>query len=194
MDLDDAQIMQRLQAGQFELFEQLVRRYRVALFRAAWSKLGDPTWAEDVVQETFLAVFAARHTFKPDYSFRTWLWTILLNLCSRQWKRRENRPREFLFSKLNAGAGAGPSFPEPSHQETGLSALLWTERREQLLEALSRLPEAQADALRLRFFGELKFSEIALAMGSSVSAAKVRVKHGLQTLAQVFRGQEGESR
>ena len=64
---------------------------------------------------------------------------------------------------------------------------------EELLETLARLPEPQADALRLRFFGELNFSEIALAMGSSVSAAKVRVRNGLQALSQMLRADEGES-
>lgn len=186
MQLDDAEIMQRLQAGQLELFEVLVQRYRLPLLRAAWSKLGDPNWADDVVQETFLAVFTARHTYRSEFSFRTWLWTILLNLCSRQWKRQETRPREFLFSKLHRDSGTGASIPEPIHRQTGLAAVLGTERRQQLVEALSRLPEPQADALRLRFFGELKFSEIAQAMESSVSAAKVRVKHGLEALARIF--------
>lgn len=189
MPLDDAEIMQQLQAGQLELFDVLVHRYRMPLFRAAWSKLGDPYWADDVVQETFMAVFTARHTYRAEFSFRTWLWTILLNLCSRQWKRKETRPREFLFSKLSDASGTRLAFPEPSHRQTGLAAVLATERRVQLIEALSRLPEAQADALRLRFFGELKFSEIAQAMESSVSAAKVRVKSGLETLARIFEEQ-----
>ena len=41
----------------------------------------------------------------------------------------------------------------------------------------------QADALRLRFFGELSFPEIAAVMGSSLGAAKMRVKNGLLTLS-----------
>jgi RNA polymerase sigma-70 factor (ECF subfamily) len=64
--------------------------------------------------------------------------------------------------------------------------MLLLERREQLRLALEQLPEAQADALRLRFFGGLKFEEIAAAMESSVSGAKVRVKQGLIKLASLL--------
>src|SRR4029077_6986423 len=94
VDLDDVQIMCRVQAGEVELFDLLVRRYRGPLLNVAWSKLGDATWAEDVVQETFLAAFAARATYNPRFAFRTWVWTILLNLCRRQWQRRQTRPGE----------------------------------------------------------------------------------------------------
>src|SRR5690606_25097290 len=131
-------------------------------------------WAEDVVQEAFLAAFAARHTYDPTFSFRTWLWTILLNLCRRQWKRRESRPQEISW-----GAGSddeSTSLPEPATETTALTQMLAVERRQQVHVLLARLPEPQADALRLRFFGGLQFDEIAEIMGSSVSGAKRRVK------------------
>lgn len=182
--------MRGVQAGRLELFDQLVVRYRGPLLHVAWSKLGDRAWAEDVVQETFLAAFAARHTYLPEFSFRTWLWTILLNLCRRQWKQRAARPQETSSSSF----GGPRSFPEPAYYDSGLSQLLGVEQREDLVTLLAKLPEPQADALRLRFFGGLQFAEIAQAMNSSVSGAKQRVKCGLQTLAQLFREREGDSR
>ncbi len=93
MPSDDVDIMRRVQAGEVEAFDLLVHRYRSALLRVAASKLGNAAWAEDVVQETLLAAYAARATYNPQFAFRTWLWTILLNLCRRQWQRRESRPR-----------------------------------------------------------------------------------------------------
>ncbi len=84
-----------------------------------------------------------------------------------------------------------PTTPaEPIEQETGLSRLLLLERREQLAALLNDLPEPQGDALRLRFFGGLKFSEIADAMKSSVSGAKRRVQTGLLALAEKLRQDE----
>lgn len=191
VELDDVQIMQAVQAGQVELFDVLVRRYRGPLLNVAWSKLGDANWAEDVVQETFLAAFAARGTYNPVFAFRTWVWTILLNLCRRQWKRRESRPGEFaLPARTMTETGA---YIEPASHETPLANALLVERREQVHVLLKSLPEVQADALRLRFFGGLQFSEIALAMKSSVSAAKQRVKSGLVTLAEQLRQSGGEN-
>jgi RNA polymerase sigma-70 factor (ECF subfamily) len=190
VDLDDARIMQQVQAGDLASFDQLVLRYRGPLLQVAWSKLGNRTWAEDVVQEAFLAAFAARQTYNSDFSFRTWLWTILLNLCRRQWKRHAERPREISLS----GPSGPPGLPELVSPDGGLGQILRAERHEQLQAWLACLPEPQADALRLRFFGGLKFAEIALAMDSSESAAKVRVKHGLESLALLHQAEEGVSR
>ena len=190
MKLDDTQIMLRVQDGQFALFDELVLRYREPLIRVARSKLGDLAWAEDVVQETFLAVFAARHTFDAKFSFRTWLWTILLNLCRRQLKRKKNRPQEVSQSILEAGRTI--RLPEPACHETGLSRVLLSERRKQVAALLGKLPEVQADALRLRFYGGLKYAEIARTMNCSLSGAKLRVRNGLSALAKHLGNEEGE--
>ena len=185
---DDRHIMRSVQAGEAQAFDLLVRRYRGPLLNVAWSKLGDAAWAEDVVQETFLAAFAARATYSPEFSFRTWLWTILLNLCRRQWRRRETRPRE--HSLASAAVGELIGYNEPLACDSPLAQALATECRERVHLWLKRLPEAQADALRLRFFGELQFSEIADAMGSSVSGAKQRVRLGLATLSEQLRAEQ----
>lgn len=190
MNLEDSEIMQRVQAGQVDLFDLLVRRYRSVLTNVAYSKLGDGAWAEDVVQETFLAAFAARATYNPQFAVRTWLWTILLNLCRRQWKRRESRPRERQWS-ISHEDDTG-SYNEPVTHDTALAQILRTERSAAVHQLLCRLPESRADALRLRFFGGLQFAEIALAMGSSVGAAKQRVKFGLAELAEQLRHTGGD--
>jgi RNA polymerase sigma-70 factor (ECF subfamily) len=190
VELDDLQIMRRVQAGQVELFDLLVERYRGPLLNVAWSKLGELTWAEDVVQEAFLAAFASRATYNPQFAFRTWLWTILLNLCRRNWQRRESRPREHSLPRTNIDNLAG--YREPATCETAPALLLRVESREEVHRLLARLPEVQADALRLRFFGGLQFAEIALAMNSSLGAAKQRVKNGLAALADQLRENEGE--
>ena len=199
MDWDDRELMQRVQAGQLSLFDELVRRYRGPLHRVAADKLGDAGRAEDVVQETFLAVFAARHTYKPQFAFRTWLWTILLNLCRRELSKRKRRSREVLNSTLSASSQGFSEIPgnrspraEPSTTETGLTRILQRERKQQLLDQLAKLPEVQADAIRLRFFGELKYGEIAEAMGCREITAKVRVRNGLATLSRLLRDTMGE--
>ena len=183
--------MRLVQNGQLEPFEELVRRYRAPLLRVAASKLGDATAAEDIVQEAFLAVFAACDTFNPAFSFRTWLWTILLNLCKRQLKRRSRQPGLPPSDAARASSQTGLS--EPIHHETGLIRALLHERNTRLRELLLTLPEVQSDAVRLRFFGGLKFQEIAEAMGCSLIAAKMRVKNGLLKLAETLRKEEGAS-
>jgi RNA polymerase sigma-70 factor (ECF subfamily) len=183
---DDATLMRRVQAGETAPFEELVRRYRGPLARVAFSKLGDAAGTEDVVQETFLAVFAARATFNPRFAFRTWLWTILLRLCARR-RLRGQRPGEI-------GGLIDPQLADqrPAAADSVLAQVLRDEEQSLVHAALAELPEAEADALRLRFFGGLKFEEIAIAMQSSVSGAKQRVKHGLERLSVRFQPAAGD--
>jgi RNA polymerase sigma-70 factor, ECF subfamily len=183
---DDCQLMQKVQAGDVRCFELLVERYRPALVRVAAGMLSDQVLAEDVVQETFLAVFAARHTYDPAFHFRTWLWTILLNFCRRHAARRARRPQQLVRSNL--GPHETAALANPQTPETALAGLLERERNEQLQQLLNELPDAQADAIRLRFFAGLTYHEIAQSMGVSLGGAKLRVRAGLAKLSQQLCG------
>ncbi len=189
----DAALVERVRAGNSECFAELVRRYGSALARVARSRLGRSDWAEDVVQETFLAAFKSCASYNPQYSFRTWLWTILLNQCRGHYQRRmRSVPVEPLGAECEqttAHNGAGQPGTSP------LGELLAKERTAKLESLLGKLSTVQADALRLRFFGGLKFHEIAEAMPCSLNTAKARVRGGLVRMAELLEtaGAEGAS-
>jgi RNA polymerase sigma-70 factor (ECF subfamily) len=182
---DDAQLMRRVQAGETELFERLAVQYRHALYRVARSRLRDDATAEEVVQDTLLSAFRSRHTFRAGFNFRTWLWTILLNRCRRVQNARGRQPQAISWTQIRE-THAGP-LPSESHDSSPLAGLLQRERSEILETLLARLPEPVADALRLRFFAELKFHEIAQTQGCSLGTAKNRVKSGLLRLSALLR-------
>ncbi|WP_425616352.1 RNA polymerase sigma factor [Anatilimnocola sp. NA78] len=171
-------------AGDEGAFAQLAQRYQGPLLNAARSRLGDRQLAEDAVQEALLCAFRWLHTYDSQYSFRTWLWTILLNQCTRIAQRRNKMPAS---SSPERSAAEGLTLclhtQELRTECSPFEQLLARESAARLHELLARLPEAQADALRLRFFGGLKFEEIAQAMECSVSGAKNRVRLGLTQLA-----------
>ena len=158
------------------------------LLRVARSRLRSAQAAEDAVQETFLAAYKSRHTYRDEFSFRTWLWTILLNQCRSQQQRLARLPQT-----PGGSANAGESWLEASLQVEAtqplpLAQLLASERRDLLESLLGRLTPAQADALRLRFYGGLKFQEIADIMHMGLSATKMRYKRALDRLREKFSG------
>jgi RNA polymerase sigma-70 factor (ECF subfamily) len=188
----DGLLVERVRAGHTECFAELVRRYQPALARVARSRLGRADWAEDVVQETLLAAFKSCASYDPRYSFRTWLWTILLNQCRSHYQRRL---RSVPIEPLGAGEpGAAHDAPERDGASP-LGELLAKERAAKLESLLARLSTVQADALRLRFFGGLKFQEIAEAMQCSLNTAKARVRGGLERMATLLEtaGAQGPS-
>jgi RNA polymerase sigma-70 factor (ECF subfamily) len=180
----DGELTLAVLAGQRDQFAEIVWRYRGALLRAAESRLKRRDLAEDVVQETFLCAFKSLHTYDSRFSFRTWLWTILLNQCRRRHKR-ESRRVELLASVSTSN---GEMFPQrlASGEAGPPEHAMAREQADRLAVLLDALPEVQADALRLRFFGGLKFHEIAAAMGCSLSSAKARVRLGLTRMSDLM--------
>jgi RNA polymerase sigma-70 factor (ECF subfamily) len=190
--ISDGTLISAVLAGETPAFEQLVDRYQGPLGRVARSRMGRPDWAEDVVQETFLCAFKSLHTYNSQYSFRTWLWTILLNQCRRQLKRFSRGVFIGSWEQEASDEDRRATLAEELKSEESPSTRLAAQERSELLDTLlAKLPEAQADALRLRFFGGLKFHEIADAMGCSLSTAKNRVRWGLTKMAE-FLGPEDD--
>ena len=184
----DGVVVEAVLSGQKERFALLVRRYQGPLLRVAQSRLGRREWAEDAVQETFLCAYKWLSGYDSRYSFRTWLWTILLNQCRRQGKRRARKPRVLAWSQQPVDDRGEPSSlsTTPCRQPGPAAQAMAIERSRQVEALLASLPLAQADALRLRFYGGLQFDEIAAAMGCSVSGAKNRVRCGLLKIGQLF--------
>jgi RNA polymerase sigma-70 factor (ECF subfamily) len=179
----DAALVARVRAGQTECFDELVRRYQPALARVARSRLGRADWAEDVVQETFLAAFKSCASYDPRFSFRTWLWTILLNQCRGHYQRRW---RGVATERLGGEHEISKQTRDEHPAGSPLVSLLAKERAERLEAILAQLTAVQSDALRLRFFGGLKFQEIADAMQCSLNTAKLRVRTGLVRMAELL--------
>ncbi|MCA9197840.1 MAG: RNA polymerase sigma factor [Planctomycetales bacterium] len=170
----ESEIILAVLDGDTDQFGVLAERYGPALFRFADGRLGNQSLAEEATQEALLSAFKSLHTYDSRYSFRTWLWTILLNQCKRQYRRQQVSDRTEADVLANQHVSAEPS---PEQQA------IQNEYRVQLNRLLDQLPPTQADALRLRFFGDLTFQEIADAMQCSLGTAKNRVKAGLQKIS-----------
>jgi RNA polymerase sigma-70 factor (ECF subfamily) len=193
-DIPDGMLVAAALAGDRQQCSQLARRYQHELLRVARSRLGRLDWAEEVVQETFLATFKSLHTYDSRYSFRTWIWTILLNQCRQYLKKRSRGRLVRSWSDQPADAGQECVVEALQCGAAPPDYLLAAERSELLDRMLRELPDAQADALRLRFFGGLKYREIADAMGCSLSSAKNRVRWGLMKMAEPLRAETESSR
>jgi RNA polymerase sigma-70 factor, ECF subfamily len=180
-DSPDGLLIAAALTGEEQAFALLMRRYEAALFRVALSRLAQREIAEETVQETFLCAHRWLATYDSRFSFRTWLWTILLNQCSRQAKREA---RHTPAPPDRANFGYLPTTQAAAQHPSPLNHLLARENSEQIHALLARLPQAQADALRLRFFAGLTFPEIAATMQCSEPGAKHRVKTGLLKLGQ----------
>lgn len=180
-DLTDAVLISSTLSGDRESFGVIVRRYQGPLLRLAHSRLGQIELAEEAVQDAFASAYRSLGSYRSEFSFRTWLWTILLNQCRQQYKRLQNRPA-VTGLELDDESAVGL----PAHAAGPMQLAISNERTEYIDDLLRNLPDAQHRALRLRFFGGLRYQEIADAMHCSLSTAKMRVRVGLEKLSAML--------
>jgi RNA polymerase sigma-70 factor (ECF subfamily) len=159
----DHELVERLREGDESAFAELINMYGATMLRVAQMYVRDRATAEEVVQETWLAVLNGIDRFEERSSLKTWLFRILTN---RAKTRGARDGRMIPFSSL-AGAGEedepsvdpdrflGPDSPTPGAWAAPPRA--WPQERLLALEtlavirmAIAELPEAQREVIRLR--------------------------------------------
>ncbi|MHB8380368.1 MAG: RNA polymerase sigma factor [Acidimicrobiales bacterium] len=103
--MDDAELLQRLVQGDERAFVEIVTRYHETLVRVARYYVNSEASAEDVAQETWLAVLRGVGQFEGRSSFKTWLLRILVNRA-RSTGVKEHRvvPRDPLAAERSVSA------------------------------------------------------------------------------------------
>ncbi len=183
-------LIEGLRRGDEAVFAQLVDRYHASLVRVALHHVPSRAVAEEVAQETWLAVIEGIDRFEGRSSFKTWLFRILLNRArSRGERERRTTPLSSLGAEPDDERGplvpperfrgsdalwAGHWAAPPRRWEGDSEArLLAKETLARIDEVLAVLPPAQRDVLVLRDVHGLTGPEACEALG--VSEANQRV-------------------
>lgn len=138
----DEALMLEFQGGSRAAFEELFARYRKPLYGFFGRRLNNPERAEELTQETFLAVIRAASRYEPRASVRTYLYGIALKLLAAE-------RRKFLRSST-----AGQLAPEPRTDVTP-ECVLWVR------QALEKLDTPEREILMLREYEQLSYTDIA---------------------------------
>jgi RNA polymerase sigma-70 factor (ECF subfamily) len=183
---DDAALVAGLQAGDEHAFATLVRRYQPALLRLAHATVGSSAVAQEVTQDTWMAVVRGVDRFEGRSSFKTWLFRIQLNRARTAASReqRAGRPQAIDDERFDAsGAWAVPPEPWADRAEDKLVAEQLARRVQALLDDL---PDAQRQVVVLRDVEGLPPSEVAEMLGVSDGNQRVLLHRGRARLRQLL--------
>jgi RNA polymerase sigma-70 factor (ECF subfamily) len=188
---DDAGLVARIREGDELAFGDLVRRYQARLMRLAQTTVGSRAVAEEVCQDTWLAVVRGVERFEGRSSFKTWLYRILLNRA-RTSASRERRAGQ-------ADDEVGERFDAPGHWTT--PPVPWSERvddrlvaerlAQRLQELLPKLPDQQRQVVILRDVEGLSAVDVASALGITDGHQRVLLHRGRARLRELFASEMG---
>ena len=155
----DEQLMAAFARGSTDAFNTLFARYKQPLFGFFWRRIADRSQAEELTQETFLALFKAQGRYEATALFRTYLYAIALRIL-RTYRRKAT------FRAMFWGT------PKPD-QEPGASMPLDAEIA--LREAMGQLDRVAREILMLREYEELSYAEIAALLRIPVNTVRSRL-------------------
>ena len=161
-------------AGDAAAFRVIFERYAPLLMRTMLRELYVREEANDLVQQTFLQLHRARNDFDAGQKLKPWVFTIALNLKREYFRRKKRRPERSFDPE---------SMPEPAVGALGAARV---DARRTLARVMGDLPADQREVIELHWFDGLEFPEVALVVGASVSAVKVRAHRGYVRLRQAL--------
>ena len=172
--ISDAECVRRLQRGETDAFEPLIRRHQKTIFNLVYRMLGDYDEAAEVSQEVFLSAYRAIGTFRGDANFSTWLYRIALNHATTRRKSLNLRQQRYVAIE-NSEPATDPQLGPAETMEK-------KEVRERVQQALNSLDPDDATVILLRDLHDAPYEEVARVLEIPIGTVKSRLHRARQAL------------
>jgi RNA polymerase sigma-70 factor (ECF subfamily) len=195
---DDVALVRSVATGSQDALAALYDRHAGAVYAVASRLTNDRQLAEEVVQETFLAVWNRAELFDPaSGSLAAWLHTIARNRTVDRLRANGRRPRLVPVSTTRPGDEAeavalerlamfGTVIGGARAQAGPEAQLMSAELRRQLGDALEEMPEQERMVILMAYREELTQSEIAERLGWPLGTVKTRTRRALHRLREIL--------
>jgi len=171
---DDQQILKRIAVGDRQALSELYVRYQRPLFNYLLQLTPDYGLAEELLQDTLVAVWKSARSFEGRSSVLTWLFGIAR-------RQAHNTLRQRKLPLVHEGELEGLAATEPEPEDFTLASVA----RDELVEAFKQLAAVHREVLALIFVQELSYEETAKALNIPLGTVKSRLcnaKRILRTL------------
>jgi RNA polymerase sigma-70 factor (ECF subfamily) len=168
----DHELIAETSNGDADAFEELYRRHSDHTFMLARKLCTNRELAEEVTQESFIALWRSAHRYRPALgSVSVWLSSIVRNRAIDAWRRAAVRPIETPVVEDGPGqlhTAIGGDTPAPE--------------RAVVLSLIAELPGPQKEAVFLAYFAGMTHDEIAVWSEAPLGTVKGRIRMGLQKI------------
>jgi len=182
LPVPDEVLVRRVQAGNNDAFEELVRRYERKVYNITYRLLGNEQDASEALQDTFLRAFRFLPRFRFKSSFYTWLYRIATNVSLTRLRKRKPVETISLDEPVNEAGDLPLEIPDSKYSPE--QVFRQQQLREKLQEAVAALPEEYRTVVVLRDLEGLSNEEVSKVLSLSVAAVKSRLHRGRLVLRE----------
>lgn len=183
MNYTDEEIAEKVLAGEKELFVELIDRYQRPIFNLMYRYSNNSEDAAELTQDAFIRAFEKLRFFHQDKRFFSWFYKLAINIAG-DWTRRNSRQVSTHKIHLENRSVSKINAEQQNHIELK-EELLQVER------SLLKLPPKTREIIILRHRHDCSIRDIAAIFNLSESAAKMRLKRGLEQLKNIFQKEKG---
>lgn len=173
--MEDKQIVERILAGETELYADIVREYQQIVANLTYKLCGNKLEVEEVTQQVFVELYTALPRFRFDSKLSSFIYRITVNVVCKMM----NKSKRFI------SADAFEDRPEtPSDDRNAEQHMIHQEQLHQLRVAIGHLKDEQRTALVLYTFEDFSYNQIAEVMQCSLSKVESLIFRAKKNLAK----------
>jgi RNA polymerase sigma-70 factor (ECF subfamily) len=170
-----------------QAYASLMKRYKKAVYFMILKMIRDADDAEDLTMEAFAKAFRNLHKFKKDYTFSTWLFRIATN-NTIDFIRKKKLKTMSLNNTMTDDGGNSVTIDIEDDENNPQDEYIKSQRKEMVRIFVAKLPAKYRKLVKLRYFDELSYDEIAEELGKPLGTVKAQLHRSRELLFEIAQG------
>ena len=188
--LEDFRLIDRaLEDGDEQAFAELMQRYKMAVYHMILKMVRNVDDAEDLTIEAFAKAFKNLHKFKKDYTFSTWLFRIATNNAI-DFIRKKKLKTLSLNTTFKNDSGDDVNIDVEDDNLNPQQEAIKTQKIELVQMFVTKLPSKYQRLVKLRYFDELSYDEIAKELDAPLGTIKAQLYRARELMYELVKNKK----
>ena len=187
--LEDFKLIDLALEGDEHAFAELMKRYKRSVYHVILKMIRNVDDAEDLTIEAFAKAFKNLSKFKKDFTFSTWLFRIATNNCI-DFIRKKKLNTMSIESSYRDEDGDSVAMDVQDRELGPQDEVIKSQKEEIIKDVVSKLPARYQLLVKLRYFQELSYEEIADQINAPLGTVKAQLHRAKELLYELVKGKE----